>query len=497
MMNLTSKRRPSLDQQANLVASHQTGKWEAFAIVAVGVFMANLDASIVNMSLPAISQAFGTTLSGQIEWVIIAYLMVIAGILLTVGWLSDRIGRKPIWIAGLVIFTLGSLSCGAAPSLPLLIAARGVQGLGGAFLMALGPAILSDSFPIQERGRVSGWNALMVALGVSSGPILGGIITQFFTWRWIFYVNVPLGGLGLLLAWRLSTTRKPRAQGRLDLLGACLLAVGLVPLTMALSFGQQWGWNSPRVIGAIGTSILALSGLVLVERRAISPLIDFSLLRNMIFLSANISLLLSFLALFSVNVLLPFYLEELRGFSLEQAGFLLTPLPVTLAMVAPLAGRLSDRIGTRWLAAGGLAIACIGLILLCQLTAQSSMWAIIWRLVVIGVGQALFQAPNNSALLKSAPLTQQGSAAGFMATSRIVGQSVSVALAGAIFAGSGGATAGMLLVKPRGLPSAATVLAQHAFFHGLRSAFLTCAMIAALGVLTSLTRGKERKPTAI
>jgi EmrB/QacA subfamily drug resistance transporter len=357
--------------------------------------------------------------------------------------------------------------------------------------MALGPAILSDAFPIQERGRVSGWNALMVALGVSSGPILGGIITQFFTWRWIFYVNVPLGVLGLLLAWRLSTKRKPRAPGRLDLLGACLLAVGLVPLMMALSFGQQWGWNSPLVIGASGTSLLALSGLVLVERRAISPIIDFSLLRHRIFLSANISLLLSFLALFSVNVLLPFYLEELRGFSLEQAGFLLTPLPITLAIVAPLAGRLSDRIGTRGLATGGLVVACIGLIFLCQLDARSSVWEIIWRLVVVGVGQALFQAPNNSALLKSAPLKQQGSAAGFMATSRIIGQSVSVALAGAIFAGSGGATAGSLLLRSNHLPSVVAVLAQQTFLQGLRAAFLTCAIIAALGAFTSLTRGKE------
>ncbi|GHO57499.1 MFS transporter [Ktedonobacter robiniae] len=166
------------------------------------------------------------------------------------------------------------------------------------------------------------------------------------------------------------------------------------------------------MIGAGGTSILALSVLVLVEQRTISPIIDFSLLRHRVFLSANISLLLSLLALFSVNVLLPFYLEELHGFSLEQAGFLLTPLPITLAMVAPLAGRLSDRIGTRGLATGGLVVACIGLILLCQLDARSSMWAIIWRLVVIGVGRALFQAPNNSALLKSAPLKQQGSAAG-------------------------------------------------------------------------------------
>jgi MFS family permease len=327
-----------------------------------------------------------------------------------------------------------------------------------------------------------------VATGISLGPILGGFITQMLSWRWIFFVNIPPGTLGLLLAWRFTMSQRPsvRAQGRLDLPGACLLAMGL-------SFGPQWGWSSLLVLGAGRISALALSALVFVELRATSPIIDFSLLRQRTFLSTNLSLLLSFLALFSVNVLLPFYLEELRGFSLEQAGFLLIPLPITLAVLSPLAGRLSDRIGTRGLAAGGFALACLGLILLCQLNTHSSTWAIIWRLIVAGMGQALFQAPNNSALLKSAPRHQQGSAAGFMATGRIVGQSLSVALAGAVFAGSGGATAGALLVQSRHLPFAVTVLAQQTFLHGLHAALLTCALFAACGVFISLLRNKESK----
>jgi MFS family permease len=219
--------------------------------------------------------------------------------------------------------------------------------------------------------------------------------------------------------------------------------------------------------------------------------------RNRVFFSANISLILSFLALFAVSFMLPFYLEELRGFSTELAGILMTPFPIVLAIIAPLSGSLADRIGTRWLAAGGLTISCIGLVLISQLNAHSSIFDIVWRLVFTGVGQAIFQSPNNSALLGSAPRNQQGSASGFLATGRTVGQSLSVALAGAIFAGLGGANAGLLLAANRSqiAPVQLAVL-QHTFTSGFQATFIVCACIAAIGIFTSLVRGKETKATA-
>jgi MFS family permease len=219
------------------------------------------------------------------------------------------------------------------------------------------------------------------------------------------------------------------------------------------------------------------------------------LLRNRVFVSANLSLILSFLALFAVSFMLPFYLEELRGFSTEQAGLLLTPLPLTIAVLAPLSGMLADRIGTRWLAAGGLAIACLGLVFISQLNAYSSVWDIIWRLVVTGVGQAMFQSPNNSALLGAAPKERQGVASGFLATGRVVGQSLSVALAGAIFAALGGAAAGGVLTSLQSShhtlsPTQISAL-QQTFSSGFHAAFITCAVIAAIGIFASLVRGKE------
>ncbi len=472
-------------------------KWLVFSIVGIGVFMSTLDSSIVNISLPSIAAYFGSPLNGAVEWVVIAYLVVIAATLLTIGRLADMTGRKAIWAWGLVIFTAGSALCGAAPSLGFLIAARAFQAVGGSLLFAVSAALLTSAFPSSERGRVLGMNALTVALGVSVGPTLGGFITQNLSWRWIFYVNVPLGIIGVIATLRFLHDPARATHGRFDPLGAILLTIGLACLTLGLSFGQEWGWTSPLLITTLAIGIVALIALIVTEQRVKSPIVPLSLLKNRVFASANLSLLLSFLALFAVSFMMPFYLEQLRGFSLIESGLLLTPLPLTIAIIAPFSGRLADRIGTRWLAASGLAVACLGLVFISQLKADSSILDIIWRLVLIGLGQALFQSPNNSALMGSAPRDSQGIASGFLATGRVVGQSVSVALAGAIFASLGGARAGALLATARHatashpLPVAVVSAAQQTFVSAFQVAFLACAAIAVLGVGASLVRGKE------
>src|SRR2546421_9781519 len=198
------------------VGREYPNKWVVFAILAIGIFMATLDSSIVNISLPAIASYFGVPLSGAIEWVIIAYLVVIAGVLLTTGRLADMIGHKPIWAAGLIIFTLSSAFCGFAPSLELLITARALQGLGGALIMAISPAMLTRAFPASERGRALGINAVVVALGVSTGPTLGGIITAHLSWRWIFFVNLPIGVIGVILTLRVLTENMRWGRGKFD-----------------------------------------------------------------------------------------------------------------------------------------------------------------------------------------------------------------------------------------------------------------------------------------
>lgn len=467
-------------------------KWAVLAILAIGIFMATLDSSIVNISLPTMARYFLTPLNGAIEWVIIAYLVVIAGMLLTIGRLSDIVGRKLLWTAGLVIFTLGSAICGAAPTLLVLIIARAFQGLGGALVMSVSPAMLISAFPPEERGRALGMNTISVALGTSVGPTVGGLITANFSWRWIFYVNVPLGLVGVIATLLVLREHQPHTNGRFDPVGALLLALGLIALTLGLSFGQEWGWSSPTLIATMGLSIAAFVALVWVELHVADPVIDFNLLRNRIFVSANSSLILCYLGVFAVSFMLPFYLEELRGLSVIEAGLLLSPFPLVIALVAPFSGALADKIGSRWLAVAGLTVVSIGLVLISQLNAQSSIGDIIWRLVLTGAGQALFQSPNSSALMGSVARERQGSASGFLSTGRVMGQSVSVALAGAIFTSLGGAIAGVALIRPQGISTPAYMALQQTFTTAFHTTFLVCACLAACSIITAFLRGTEQ-----
>ena len=479
------------------VGQPSVNKWAVLAVVTVGTFMTTLDASIVNISLPSIAHAFGTSLTGTVEWVIIGYLVVIAALLLSVGRLADLIGRTPIWLAGLVIFTLGSAMSGAAPALPLLIGARALQGVGSAFILATGLAILSDTFPVSERGRALGINAIALALGASAGPTLGGVITEHLDWRWIFYVNVPVGVAAVVASRHILPRTGHRVPGRFDPVGAVLLGVGVAALNLGFSFGQEWGWSSLFLIVTILIAVGALVGAVLYERRAPAPLLDLNLFRNRVFSSALVSLILSMLALFAVGFLLPFYFEELRGFSTQAAGLLLTPFSLTIAVVGPIAGSLADRFGSRWLSPVGLAIMALGLVLLARLSLTSTIPEIVLPLIVVGFGQGLFLSPNSNALLGATPRDEQGQASGVLAMGRIVGQSLSVALAGAVFASLGGANAGAALISvPPSLTDAQRTAAQTTFIDAFHTALLVCAAFAAFGVITALVRGQERLSAA-
>ena len=455
--------------------------------------MTTLDASIVNIGLPSIARAFGTSLTGTLEWIVIGYLVVIGALLLTFGRLSDMIGRSPIWITGLVIFTVGSAVCGAAPSLGLLIGARALQAVGGALILSTSAAILSNAVPATQRGHALGWGALSIALGASAGPTIGGLLTTLGTWRWIFYVNIPIGLVAIIGTLRLIPPAVGRNQEKFDPWGAMLLAIALAALTLGLSFGQEWGWTSARVLGTLGIGVASLAAGALVEVHSTHPIIDLRLFRNRVFTSAVVSLLCSMLALFAVGFLFPFYFEQLQGLPPERTGLLLTPFPLAMAIVSPGAGALSDRVGSRWLAPLALAITTAALLLLTQLDATSPMSEIWWRLGLAGAGLGLFQSPNTRSLMSAAPESQQGMASGVFATARITGQALSVAVAGAVFATLGGAAAASALAAAPAADAGRPAL-EAAFLRAFHAAFVTCAAFAALGALAALVRGRERQP---
>jgi EmrB/QacA subfamily drug resistance transporter len=491
--------------QANVLASSSAGhaapltrsQLTVLALLMAGTVVTTLNSSMINVSLPAIARAFNAPLGGKVEWVIIAYLVVAAALLLSVGRLADLFGSTPLWITGLIVFSVGSALCGVAPSLELLVAARALQGIGGALIVASSLVILCDTFLAAEHGRILGLIAVVSAISASVGPALGGAISGHLDWRWIFFISVPTS-LGAAIASHYVLPRNGvRGRVRFDLLGALLFGVGVGGMTLLPSIGSQWGWTSLQFIGAVGIVVVAFICAGLVERRVATPLLDLALFRNRLFVAAMLRLILSRLALAAVSFLLPFYFVELRGFSAQETGLLLTPLPLSIMIVGPIGGFLVDRFPSRWLETLSLAIVALSLFSLAHLGKASSTPEIAIWLIAVGIGQGLFAVPNSKAILDSAPALEQGQTSGLLSTGQVVGQSLSITVASAIFAGLGsGAAAALLGRHGTALSPGHLAAVQTTFLDGFRVAFLVCAAFAALGVLAALLEGAFRAPAA-
>jgi EmrB/QacA subfamily drug resistance transporter len=410
----------------------ETRKWAVLAAVGVGTFMSALDSSIVNTLLPTLGSALGAGVA-RIEWVVTVYLLVVSGALLIVGRLGDLRGHKDVYLAGFVGFVLSSALCGLSRSVGALVAFRALQALSAAMLFANSPAILTASFPPAERGRALGLQALMTYLGLSVGPSLGGLLATRLGWQSVFLVNVPVGALGFWLSQRhVARDRPVGTPPRFDVLGAGLFFLGLLALLLALNQGHAWGWGSAATLGLLGTAAALLGAFAAVERRRPEPMLDLTLFRRRVFSGAVFSAMLSYVAQFAVIFLLPFYLRW-RGLSPGEAGLVLTAQPVVMMLTAPLAGALSDRLGTRGLIVAGLVVLSAGLLGLSSVGPATPLAAVVLGLAVCGVGFGAFIAPNNSRLLGAAPPNRRGIASGVLAAARNVGMVLGVGLAGAVF----------------------------------------------------------------
>ena len=461
-------------------------KWLILTSVSLGSLMATLDGSIVNIALPAMQTDFGIDLT-TVEWVVVAYLLVVGSLLLPFGRLGEVLTFKRVYLVGFAIFTLASVCCGASPSAATLVAFRIVQGIGAAMLMAMGPAIVAHTFHDRERGRALGLNGVSVAIGLSLGPALGGILTQVATWRAIFLINAPIGLLAILWAARVLPSEAPGKDQSFDVKGATLSGVALFALLLALSDGQEWGWTSPAIVGLVVAFIVLGGAFLITERRAIQPMIDLALFRIRPFSAGLASVVVAFAGLFTATFLLPFLLEQGRGFSPIEAGLLLTPVPITMALVAPLSGVASDHFGPRVLASAGMGFMVLGLLSLTQLPLDFGLPDLIWRLVLLGIGQGMFMSPNSSAVLGSVPRPRIGTASGTLAQMRVNGQAVGIALSGAI-------VATRLPVHLAELGGGAPNAAAHsaALAGAIHDAFAVAAVVCCVGIVTSLIRGSSR-----
>jgi EmrB/QacA subfamily drug resistance transporter len=476
-------------------AAETPGKWAIFGLVSIGTFMTTLDASIVNIALPSIAGGFGTAISGPVEWVVIGYLVVIAATILTFGRLADIVGRDRVWVAGLAVFTAGSALSGLAPSLLALVAARAIQGIGAALIFAPALALIVDAFPASQRGQVLGMNALIVSLGVTAGPTLGGLITEAIGWRWIFFVNVPLGIVGLLVARRVFRFGGGASARQFDLRGAAAFGLGLGGLSLGLSFGAEWGWASPALLLTLALAASSLAAAVIVERRQRDALVDVRQLASRRLGLPLASFLFSVMALFAVAFLLPFYLEELRGLTPLAAGLLLTPYSLALALASPISGRLADHGHARWLGPIGLGLAAAGLVLLARTGVATPLAEIGLWLAVSGMGQGLFLSPNTRAIMSAVPAGETGTASGLIAATRVVGQALSVAIAGAVFIGLGGAAAGEAIVAGGTAASTGFPALDDTFLAAMHAALLVSGSLAAIGAAISIAARVRRPPS--
>lgn len=452
-------------------------KWLAMLTVSVGTFMATLDASIVNVSLPTMMASLHTDLP-TVQWVIAIYLLVVTGLLLTLGRLADLVGRKPIFIAGMAVFTIGSLLCGLSRQIYVLIGFRGLQAIGAAMIMANGPAIVTDAFPREERGKAMGMIGMVVATGLTSGPVLGGFLIAARGWPLIFFINLPIGVIGIIIAMRVLRSQPRGHRIYFDLPGAFLLLVSLVSVTLALSKGPDIGWFSAESLSLFGTSVMFGIAFLIRQRTTEHPLINLDLFRNRLFAAASASAFVAYVATFVVVFLMPFYMTQILGYGPEKVGLTLTTLPLTTAVISPLSGTLSDRIGSRALGSIGLGIASVGLVFISRLGVHPSHLQVLEALVIVGIGSAIFQSPNSSAIMGSVRTDMLGIAAGTLATMRNLGMVTGVAISSAIYT-----SLSLRYIPEFGSP------AGHAM--AFRAAYIVAAAICAVGVITSAMKGSE------
>ncbi len=454
-------------------------KWFVMSAVAMSIFLGTIDASIVNVALPTLVKELNTNFA-TVQWVVLAYLLTISTLLLSMGRLGDMIGKKPIYIGGFIGFTIGSVLCGIAPNVYWLIGFRVVQALGASMTVALGTAIITEAFPPQERGKALGIGGTIVSMGIVVGPTLGGFIIDALSWRWIFYVNLPIGIIGTFMAIRFVPDFKPTGRQRFDYLGAATLFISLLAFLLALTIGQQLGFGNISILLLFGVWLVFLIIFVAIEWHIEQPMIDLRLFRNTLFSTNLITGFITFVAIAGTIILLPFYLENVLGYVPRQVGLLMAIVPVGMGLLAPISGALSDRFGTRPMTVIGLLGLVVGYYTMSTLTTDTTIFGYVLRLLPVGIGMGVFQSPNNSAIMGSAPRERLGVASGLLSITRTLGQVTGIAILGAVWAGR-------VIFHYGAIPAeGATAAPMAAQVTGLQDTFMLVMVLTTLGLLLAI-----------
>jgi len=411
------------------------------------------------------------------------YFLTISSLLLLFGRLGDIFGYRRVYISGLAGFVISSILCSLSSTVNMLVLFRAIQGLATGMMMSVPYAVITAAFPPAERGRALGINAVSIAAGLAIGPLLGGIVASSMGWRLVFYINVPIGVAGLIWANRTLPEEKGE-PGNLDILGAATAFISLSSFLLSVNRFQNLGLE-PISIGLLSLAIICSFAFISIEKKTSQPMINLSLFGNKTFSFANLSAMLNFMSQYVMTFLTPFYLQRVLHYRASDTGLLMACFSLIVLCVAPFSGVLSDHVGTKSLACMGAATCAVALFLMSRVGSSASFMDVAWRLALFGFGTGIFQSPNNSAVMGSAPRPYLGVASGILATMRNVGMVLGVAISGAVLYSL---VPSIVLQKPYLEASEAQI-----FLSGLRCAYLAGGILTGIASLTSLIQGRQGK----
>ena len=478
-------------------------RWWTLAAMCFALFMIMLDNTVVNVALPSIQDDLGVSLSG-LEWTVNIYTLTFAVLLVTGGRLGDILGRRKMFLFGVVVFALSSAAIGLAPSEGWLVAGRALQGAGAAFMMPATLSIITVTFPAEERGKAIGTWAGVSALALAIGPVVGGALAEYVSWRAIFFLNLPVAiGAVAVTLFATHESRDDSREHAIDWPGIGALSIGLSALVLALVEGNSWGWGSGRIVALLAVAVAGLGTFALIEPRVREPMVDFSLFRSRTFLGANLVAFIVSFAMFAMFFFTALYLQNILGYSAVEAGVRFLPSTLMIVLIAPVAGRLSDRVGPRPLMVTGLTLVAFALFLQTRITVDTGYGLLLPAFVLMGIGMALVMSPMSTAAMNSVAPEKAGVGSGILSMSRMVGATFGVAAIGALFqhlarneladklAGTG-VSAGEReqLVHSLGagsqgesLPPQVVTASHDAFIHAFANGMWLSAGVAALGAV--------------
>jgi EmrB/QacA subfamily drug resistance transporter len=480
-------------------------RWWTLAAMCFALFMIMLDNTVVNVALPSIQEDLGATLSG-LEWTVNAYTLTFAVLLVTGGRLGDIFGRRRMFLFGVVVFAVSSAAIGLAPGEGWLVAGRAVQGVGAAFMMPATLSIITNAFPPEERGKAIGTWAGVSALALAVGPVVGGALAEYVSWRAIFFLNLPVAvGAVVVTLFATHESRDETSRHRVDIPGVAALSVALTALVFALVEGNAWGWGSPEIVALFVLSAVSFVAFALLEPRVREPMVEFAFFRSKTFLGANVVAFIVTFSMLATFFFIALYMQNMLGYSAVEAGIRFLPATLMIVLIAPLAGRLTDKVGARPLMVAGLSLATLSLLLQTRIDVGTGYELLLPAFILLGIGMALVMSPMSTAAMNAVSPDKAGVASGILSMSRMVGGTFGVAAIGALFqhlarnelendlAGTGVSAA----VRERivqnlgsgnegGLTPQATEAAHHAFIHALSMGMWLAAGVSLIGVFVAL-----------